>query len=157
MATLAESFLADLEDLSDASDQPDEPEEQDDAEEDINVRVTLPPVVHTRAPQMLGDGLEGFDHDNLDAVAGLILTDRYQRVTAGVREALQHAAAMPPGAEEPSIQGPTEDDPTYKLLVECNALVVDIENEIAIIHNFIRDRYRYVFFLLPRNLLLKIS
>ena len=37
MATLAESFLADLEDLSDASDQPDQPEEQDDVDDDINV------------------------------------------------------------------------------------------------------------------------
>lgn len=96
-----------------------------------------------RASQMLGDGLDGLDHDNLDAVAGLVLTERYQRIMAGVHEALEQAAALPPGTQEPSIQGPTEDDPTYKLLVECNALVVDIEIEIAIIHNFIRDRYRY--------------
>lgn len=92
---------------------------------------------------MLGDGLDGLDHDNLDSVAGLVLTERYQSIVRGVREALQQATAFPEGVQEPSIQGPTEEDPTYKLLVECNALVVDIENEIAIIHNFIRDRYRY--------------
>lgn len=38
-----------------------------------------------------------------------------------------------------------EDDPEYQLIVECNALSVDIENEIVIIHNFIRDKYRLKF------------
>lgn len=38
-----------------------------------------------------------------------------------------------------------EDDPEYQLIVECNALSVDIENEIIIIHNFIRDKYRLKF------------
>ncbi|PNX76911.1 U4/U6 small nuclear ribonucleoprotein Prp31-like, partial [Trifolium pratense] len=45
-----------------------------------------------------------------------------------------------------SIQGvDLEDDPEYQLIVECNALSVDIENEIVIIHNFIRDKYRLKF------------
>lgn len=38
-----------------------------------------------------------------------------------------------------------EDDPEYQLIVDCNALSVDIENEIVIIHNFIRDKYRLKF------------
>ena len=38
-----------------------------------------------------------------------------------------------------------EDDPEYQLIVNCNALSVDIENEIVIIHNFIRDKYRLKF------------
>ncbi|KMT07279.1 hypothetical protein BVRB_6g149090 [Beta vulgaris subsp. vulgaris] len=32
-----------------------------------------------------------------------------------------------------------------QLIVDCNALSVDIENEIIIIHNFIRDKYRLKF------------
>lgn len=45
-----------------------------------------------------------------------------------------------------SIQGvDLEDDPEYQLIVECNALSVEIENEIVIIHNFIRDKYRLKF------------
>lgn len=45
-----------------------------------------------------------------------------------------------------SIQGvDLEDDPEYQLIVECNTLSVDIENEIVIIHNFIRDKYRLKF------------
>ena len=38
-----------------------------------------------------------------------------------------------------------EDDPEYQLIVDCNALSVDIENEIVIIHNFIRDKYQLKF------------
>lgn len=38
-----------------------------------------------------------------------------------------------------------EDDPEYQLIVDCNALSVDIENEIIIVHNFIRDNYRLKF------------
>jgi RNA processing factor Prp31 len=29
--------------------------------------------------------------------------------------------------------------------VECNKLAVDIDNEIAIVHNFLRDKYRLKF------------
>lgn len=35
-----------------------------------------------------------------------------------------------------------DQDPTYKLLVACNGLVVDIENEIAAVHGFLKDKYR---------------
>eukprot|EP00878_Enallax_costatus_P019722 GHUV01020815.1.p1 GENE.GHUV01020815.1~~GHUV01020815.1.p1 ORF type:complete len:423 (+),score=111.92 GHUV01020815.1:457-1725(+) len=38
-----------------------------------------------------------------------------------------------------------EDDPTYKLLVECNKLAVDIDNEVVIVHNFMRDKFRLKF------------
>lgn len=41
--------------------------------------------------------------------------------------------------------GPSEDEPTYKLLVDCNQLAVDIDNEIGIIHNFMRGKYRLKF------------
>lgn len=47
--------------------------------------------------------------------------------------------------EEGTRVGPLEDDPTYKLLVECNKLAVDIDNEISLVHNFIRDKYRLKF------------
>jgi U4/U6 small nuclear ribonucleoprotein PRP31 len=40
---------------------------------------------------------------------------------------------------------PGADDPEQKLLVECNQLAVEIDNEIVVIHNFIRDKYRLKF------------
>ena len=44
--------------------------------------------------------------------------------------------------EERSWAGPSEEDPTYRLLVDCNQLAVDIDNEIAIVHIFMRDKYK---------------
>lgn len=53
--------------------------------------------------------------------------------------------ALEKGSEIPDHGIVLEDDPEYQLIVDCNALSVDIENEIIIIHNFIRDKYRLKF------------
>ncbi|CAI7889075.1 unnamed protein product [Closterium sp. NIES-54] len=37
------------------------------------------------------------------------------------------------------------DESEYQLIVDCNGLAVDIDNEITIVHNFIRDNYRLKF------------
>ncbi len=37
--------------------------------------------------------------------------------------------------------GPIEEDPEYQLIVESNALVAEINNEIVLVHKYIRDRY----------------
>jgi Protein implicated in ribosomal biogenesis, Nop56p homolog len=39
------------------------------------------------------------------------------------------------------IVGPVEADPEYQLIVEANNVAVDIDNEIAVIHRFTRDKY----------------
>ncbi|KAK7283710.1 hypothetical protein RIF29_13435 [Crotalaria pallida] len=126
MATLADSFLADLDELSDNEAEIPEENKIDaaDMEEDID-----------------GDlaDLESLNYDDLDSVSKLQKTHRYIDVMQKVEEALQKGS-------EVSIQGvDLEDDPEYQLIVECNALSVDIENEIVIIHNFIRDKYRLKF------------
>ncbi len=56
-----------------------------------------------------------------------------------VHQALESGGEM---AEERSWAGPSEEDPTYQLLVDCNQLAVDIDNEIAIVHIFMRDKYK---------------
>ncbi|KAK7259362.1 hypothetical protein RIF29_24969 [Crotalaria pallida] len=123
---MADSFLADLDELSD--NEAEIPEENNvgtaDMEEDID-----------------GDlaDLESLDYDDLDSVSKLQKTHRYIDVMQKVEEALQKGS-------EVSIQGvDLEDVPEYQLIVECNALSVDIENEIVIIHNFIRDKYQLKF------------
>ncbi|TKY63137.1 U4/U6 small nuclear ribonucleoprotein Prp31 [Spatholobus suberectus] len=126
MATLADSFLADLDELSD--NEAEIPEDNDvdaaDMEEDVD-----------------GDlaDLENLNYDDLDSVSKLQKTQRYIDIIQKVEEALKKGS-------EVSIQGvDLEDDPEYQLIVDCNALSVDIENEIVIIHNFIRDKYRLKF------------
>ncbi|CAJ2669725.1 U4/U6 small nuclear ribonucleoprotein Prp31 homolog [Trifolium pratense] len=126
MATLADSFLADLDELSDneAEIPADDGGDAADMDEDVD-----------------GDlaDLENLNYDDLDSVSKLQKTQRYIDVIQKVEGALQKGSDV-------SIQGvDLEDDPEYQLIVECNALSVDIENEIVIIHNFIRDKYRLKF------------
>ncbi|WJX81327.1 U4/U6-U5 snRNP complex subunit prp31 [Trifolium repens] len=126
MATLADTFLADLDELSDneAEIPVDNGGDGADMDEDVD-----------------GDlaDLENLNYDDLDSVSKLQKTQRYIDVIQKVEEALQKGSDV-------SIQGvDLEDDPEYQLIVECNALSVDIENEIVIIHNFIRDKYRLKF------------
>lgn len=126
MATLADSFLADLEDLSD-NDMPLEDEENDDVgEEAENVDDDVADV-------------ETLNYDDLDSVSKLQKSQRYLDIMQKVEEALQN------GSEITRNGIVLEDEPEYQLIVDCNALSVDIENEIVIIHNFIRDKYRLKF------------
>lgn len=126
MATLADSFLADLEDLSD-NDMPLEDEENDDAAEEAeNVDDDVADV-------------ETLNYDDLDSVSKLQKSQRYLDIMQKVEEALQN------GSEITRNGIVLEDEPEYQLIVDCNALSVDIENEIVIIHNFIRDKYRLKF------------
>ncbi|KAK7301730.1 hypothetical protein RJT34_12602 [Clitoria ternatea] len=126
MATLADSFLADLDELSD--NEADIPEDNDvdatDMEEDID-----------------GDlaDLENLNYDDLDSVSKLQKTQRYIDIMQKVEVALKK------GSDVSNQIVDLEDDPEYQLIVDCNALSVDIENEIVIIHNFIRDKYRLKF------------
>uniref|UniRef100_UPI00398F6540 U4/U6 small nuclear ribonucleoprotein Prp31 isoform X2 n=1 Tax=Pristiophorus japonicus TaxID=55135 RepID=UPI00398F6540 len=39
------------------------------------------------------------------------------------------------------VTGPVESDPEYKLIVDANNLTVEIDNEINIIHKYVRDKY----------------
>jgi hypothetical protein len=134
MATLAESFLADLEDLSDVEE---DDEQQQEQEEDQEVGlgqgapgVMLPCAFGTsscmavaaawQAPlcamlpacalQMLGDDLDNLNYDDLEAVAHLASSERYKSITVAVRQALEEGDAG--GAT--AWAGPSEEDPTYK-------------------------------------------
>uniref|UniRef100_V9KSA3 U4/U6 small nuclear ribonucleoprotein Prp31 n=1 Tax=Callorhinchus milii TaxID=7868 RepID=V9KSA3_CALMI len=39
------------------------------------------------------------------------------------------------------VMGPVETDPEYKLIVDANNLTVEIDNEINVIHKYVRDKY----------------
>eukprot|EP00897_Mesotaenium_endlicherianum_P003999 jgi/Mesen1/3627/ME000020S03163 len=128
MATLADSFLADLDDLSDNEDLNEEPagDENGDAgggEGDDDDDEAMP-------------DLEALNYDDLDAVAKLQKSQRYKDIIKRVDE------AMKTSGEELAGGLASMADPEAVLIVECNALAVDIDNEVAIVHNFIRDKYR---------------
>jgi U4/U6 small nuclear ribonucleoprotein PRP31 len=181
MATLAESFLADLEELE-------EDEEYGGGDgRDADAGGAAP---------ARGDLAETLKYDNLDSVAPLVHSERYRntmqartrsaplcaaktlskaRARAGAHAARRAAAqlveaALAKGDQPPARIGPVDEDPEYKvrlrtrcssdalgshvarvgllrlhacgpqLIVDCNALTVDIDNEIVLVHNFIRDK-----------------
>ncbi|KAG8065666.1 hypothetical protein GUJ93_ZPchr0004g38900 [Zizania palustris] len=125
MASLADSFLADLDELSDNEAYP----EEENAE-----AVGMEEIGDDDMPD-----LESLNYDDLDNVSKLQKTQRYSDIMQKVEDALQKGTDF-------SNQGSIlEEDPEYQLIVDCNALSVDIENEIIIIHNFIRDKYRLKF------------
>ncbi|KAJ8555096.1 hypothetical protein K7X08_001594 [Anisodus acutangulus] len=124
LATLADSFLADLDELSDN-------EAAVVDEENLD------------ADQMEEDGdladIEALNYDDLANVSKLQKSRRYIDIMQKVEDALEKESDI-------TNKGVVlEDDPEYQLIVDCNALSVDIENEIVIIHNFIRDKYRLKF------------
>ncbi|KAL1804426.1 hypothetical protein DCAR_0936076 [Daucus carota subsp. sativus] len=126
MATVADSFLADLDELSDNEEDilDEDNVEADNMEEDVDGELA---------------DIEALNYDDLDNVSKLQKTQRYIDIMQKVESALEKESDV-------STHGVVlEDDPEYQLIVDCNALSVDIENEIIIIHNFIRDKYRLKF------------
>ncbi|XP_010543992.1 PREDICTED: U4/U6 small nuclear ribonucleoprotein Prp31 [Tarenaya hassleriana] len=125
MATLEDSFLADLEELSDNEAEMEENgADAGNEEEDTDTDMA---------------DLEALNYDDLDSVSKLQKTQRYADIMQKVEEALVK------GSDGAGKEAVLEDDPEYRLIVDCNQLSVDIENEVVIIHNFIRDKYRLKF------------
>eukprot|EP01018_Ginkgo_biloba_P011251 Gb_32659 [translate_table: standard] len=122
MATLADSFLADLDDLSDnVVPRDDENDEVGEEAKDVDDEMA---------------DVEALKYDELDGVSKIQKSQHFLDIMQKVEEALQK------GYENSKNGIVLEDDPEYQLIVDCNALSVDIENEIIIIHNFICDNYR---------------
>lgn len=44
-----------------------------------------------------------------------------------------------------AVANPSSPRPPARLLVDCNRLAVDIDNEMAVVHAFIKDKYRLKF------------
>ncbi|KAL6635065.1 hypothetical protein ACP70R_027736 [Stipagrostis hirtigluma subsp. patula] len=121
MACLSDSFLADLDVLSDSEDYPEaESEEADNMEEDDDS--SMP-------------DLKSLHCDDLDSVSKLHKTQRYNDIMQKVENALERGTNV-------SNQRTIPEDSEYQLIVDCNALSIDIDNEVTIIHHFIRDKYK---------------
>lgn len=54
-----------------------------------------------------------------------------------VLKQIDHFMALP----EPDLAGVLEDSPEYHLIVKANNIAVDVDNEVMVVHKFIRDHY----------------
>ncbi|KAM3302455.1 U4/U6 small nuclear ribonucleoprotein Prp31 [Capsicum chacoense] len=111
MTTLADSFLADLDELDDNT---------------IDV--------HLRMEEDKYENLAFNYHDDYDLDNFLKL--QKSRHYIDTMQKVEHALIF---ANKGDVLL-EYDDPEYKLIVDCNALSVDIDDEIDVIHNFIRDK-----------------
>uniref|UniRef100_A0A2N9GQ24 Nop domain-containing protein n=1 Tax=Fagus sylvatica TaxID=28930 RepID=A0A2N9GQ24_FAGSY len=105
-ATLADSFLADLDELSD--------NEADLIEEDEVGAGNMEEDVDGEMAD-----IETLNYDDLDSVSKLQKTQRYVDIMQKVEEALQK------GSDISNHGMVLEDDPEYQLIVDCNALSLE--------------------------------
>lgn len=116
--SLADELLADLEDDNDA---PLLPIENDI---DIETKEIVPLEEEIKVT-------------SLDQLVKLFHSDRLKRI---LEEMGKYQTETSGGAQR-SIIGPVEADPEYQLIVEANNLAAEIDNEIVVIHRFVRDKY----------------
>ena len=75
------------------------------------------------------EGLEELKPMDANAVAKLLSSSR-------LRDHLRAIDDASVSSTGPTTRGPLEEDPQYKLIVDSNILMVDIDNEILSVHKF---------------------
>lgn len=113
--SLADELLADLEEAGEADDE--------------HLLLLDAPVQEVEEIPMEID----MKFQSVRAIAKLRDSEQLQRVMEEIAERRN--------SERKEAIGPVEADPEYLLIVEANNLAVEIDNEINIIHKFIRDKY----------------
>ncbi|KHN84540.1 U4/U6 small nuclear ribonucleoprotein Prp31 [Toxocara canis] len=73
-------------------------------------------------------------YDRVGAVAKLASTQEYKELIAKMEGQLSLE-------EIPPVSAPLEADPQYKLIVQLSGLAADIDQELNVIHKFVRDKY----------------
>lgn len=79
---------------------------------------------------------------SIRAIAKLRDSDDLHRLIKEIDDRLTRSAAQGSGLTSKSqIDGPIETHPEYVLIVEANNKAVEIDNELALIHKFVREKY----------------
>ena len=167
MTTLAESFLADLDDLSDDDDDDGEEEEEvkEEKEEFAKAGVVAvengvkEEVKEEEAKEQNGSNNNNNNNNNdsksnnnfsnaLEKCTKLLSADRYARTVGAVEREI---AKIKKEEKETTTKREEDEDEEeknkdlYKLILDCNALTVDIDDTIVFIHNYIKDKYKKKF------------
>lgn len=127
MTTLAESFLADLDELSE--------DEQPQREQQV--------VGSVKEEEDTKEHVALLQSNTVRDIATLVTSERYQDVLSKVRQGLD--ASLSQDTDMAKTETDDAVSSSYEFLVECNKIVVEIDNEIVQVYNFIRDHYRAKF------------
>ena len=162
MTTLAESFLADLDDLSDDDEGEEEEEEEElrdekshlkDEEEKFAVKSSSTANKRSKSNtkeeeenDLTGKATAQNNNNNnksnnninaLEKCTKLLNTERYKRTVGEVTLKKEDSKD-----EEEAKNNTTN---LYALILDCNALTVDIDDTIVFVHNYIKDKYKKKF------------
>ncbi|KIP09209.1 hypothetical protein PHLGIDRAFT_29183 [Phlebiopsis gigantea 11061_1 CR5-6] len=167
MSAFADELLADLEGLSEGEEdyKEDESEQQAEAGPSSGLKRKAP----SDEDDDMSEGEDGGAEDQKTAIGSLVLeggikpaeeldAEEVQRMELGDVEDVRKVAklygskrmndickeidkyqANPSTPEQMSL--PTHSNPEYNLIVQANNLSVDVDNEILVVHKFIRDHY----------------
>eukprot|EP00052_Salpingoeca_macrocollata_P003402 m.35681 g.35681 ORF g.35681 m.35681 type:complete len:491 (-) comp13285_c0_seq1:33-1505(-) len=117
--SLHDQLLADLDDLDDEAG---EAPEEDDGD------IAMAPAAAAAEEELIDMKV-----DRVGTIAKLWDSDRLRNVLSQI----EHYTSNP--REE--AMGPIEEDPEFKLIVEANELTQEVDNEVTIIHKYVRDLY----------------
>ncbi|KRZ72678.1 U4/U6 small nuclear ribonucleoprotein Prp31, partial [Trichinella papuae] len=73
-------------------------------------------------------------YNRVTAVAHLLHSDHFQGIMQRITNRIENSHLT-------TISGPVESHPEYLLIVDANGLAAEIDNEIAVVHKFVRDKY----------------
>ncbi|EGE00422.1 pre-mRNA splicing factor [Trichophyton tonsurans CBS 112818] len=138
MATLADELMNDFEDsgseggLDDA-----QLKDQDDRDEDIRDASMLPDSIDEADDNE--EGQEKIEKTQLKGVSDVRSVARLMETLRPILEKIAHYKQLP--EREEARTGSVEDDEEYHLLTQSNSLSTSIDNEITLVHKFIRDHY----------------
>lgn len=155
MSSLADSFLDDLDELNESSDEEDDQNHHNGNDEN-ELSDFGSDEEEDNEDKDNAEGESGGDKMNIDDVLvkmieakatntiGLLRhSNRYKRIFNEVLGAL----ALDKSVDEVHIAlgidilGPLEEDPEYKLILSCNKLVQDIDDDISATHRYVGDIY----------------
>lgn len=127
MATLADSFLQDLEDL----------EEDDGAMSDAEAKA-MPTSKRQKVIAVDYGEEKAFEEakeNDTTTISEMLKNDEFQKLMDEVRERKDEQPALELGKQL------SEEDTEYPLIMRCNSLVREIDEEMLSIHRFVRDIY----------------
>jgi len=135
MATLADSFLQDLEDLEEHDDG-DDGAAQQKAKGKAQKAGAL--AAGEDSDDEIPDAIQVFEQaekGGSSSVSEMLKNDEFQKLMDEVRERKDEQPALELGKQL------SEEDTEYPLITRCNSLVREIDDEMLNIHRFVRDIY----------------
>lgn len=136
--SLAALLKADLEDLDDEQDE----YENEDQKNQLSFKSEAYEIEDVGMAEeeaeykALNDSKTQCSKESVRNIAKLLDSMQLMRIVEKIEKYQNNGSAS-----RGEIVGPVEQDPEYKLIVEANNLTVEIDNEINVIHKYIRDKY----------------